>query len=353
MRRCRTKWNFADAWPRYTAHPEPIIQRNSVAMRNIEVSVILATRNRAETLDRTLASFSALNMAGAEAEFIVVDNGSDDDTSSVLKRWEQRLRLKSLHQPIPGKNRCLNKAVEHARGSLFVFTDDDIIADRNWLFELQSAARRWPSESIFAGGIDPRFPMGTPERVKTLRRYATVLFGAYDPADGESVVAKPPLGGNVAVRSSIFKKYSFDENIGPSCGMYAMGSETELLNRVRRQEGMNFVYVPTARVQHVIRVEQVEDDWMLRRASRAGRGMARAITTVRTRLFRVPWPVWLHLGRACVTKAITSRRDADAKFEACFEFEKLKGCVREFREMATKAVHDNASQRDPRDMSEG
>jgi len=51
-----------------------------------DISVIIATRNRAKSLSRTLDSFQdAAIPGGVRAEILVVDNASNDDTPAVAR----------------------------------------------------------------------------------------------------------------------------------------------------------------------------------------------------------------------------------------------------------------------------
>ena len=74
-----------------------------------------------------------------------------------------------------------------------------------------------------------------------------------------------------------------------------MGSETELLQRLLRA-GHKMRWTRSAAVEHIVRPEQLSDDWILGRATRQGRGMYRRdwyVTPVRPPLLfgRPRWAV--------------------------------------------------------------
>jgi len=80
----------------------------------------------------------------------------------------------------------------------------------------------------------------------------------------------------MAVRSNIFEiGYKFDENIGPNGANYAMGSETDLLLRLRHA-GFKAWHCKNAIVKHMIRSSQMDRRWILARAIRYGRGVYRS-----------------------------------------------------------------------------
>jgi glycosyltransferase involved in cell wall biosynthesis/L-amino acid N-acyltransferase YncA len=268
-----------------------------------DVTVTIATRNRADTLRATLDSLKRQKLAGLSWQVIVVDNGSSDDTADVLASAVQDLPLTTLSEPSPGKNRALNAAIDAARGDLLVFTDDDIVADPAWLQRLNAAATRWPDINIFGGLITPAFPAETPDWLKDPRfPHARWTWSTYAPRQDEGPTRETPLGPNVAFRRSVLDGVRWDESIGPQGTSFAMGSEVELLMRLARR-GELFVFVPDARVKHVLQPKQVSESYLKGRAFRCGRGNARLFSRHAPRypVLGVGVAVWIRLA-ALVTQ---------------------------------------------------
>ena len=67
------------------------------------------------------------NAAPLDAEIIIINNGSVDNTADTIKAWTRTsgLRAKFLSEPRAGKARALNCALRAAEGELLAFTDDD------------------------------------------------------------------------------------------------------------------------------------------------------------------------------------------------------------------------------------
>src|SRR5512142_2170521 len=217
----------------------------------MDCSILLATRDRAASLDRTLASIAAQVAPGVEWEVLVDDNGSTDATAAVLQRWATRVPLRSVTEPVPGKNRALNRALGLARGGLLLFTDDDVVALPGWIAAHAAAAARWPDHQIFGGCIQPRFPPDPP--AWALRSpFVSVLFAAYDPGGTEGPTAELPFGPNYSLRAACLDARGFDASVGPNGSEYPMGGETELLRRLARG-GARAIYVPDAKVEHIVR----------------------------------------------------------------------------------------------------
>src|SRR3954462_13260560 len=105
------------------------------------ISVVIATRNRADSLRRLLPRLQALSPALAW-ERVIADNGSTDETAAVLATAGNKVR--TVFEPKRGKSRALNRALGVARGELLVFPDDDVEPLAAWLDELAAAAQRHP-----------------------------------------------------------------------------------------------------------------------------------------------------------------------------------------------------------------
>lgn len=90
------------------------------------VSVVLPTRNRARLLDRAISS--VLRQSVGDLELIVVDDGSTDDTASVLAACQARDSRVRAIRPDPagrGASAARNAGIAAARGEFVAFLDDD------------------------------------------------------------------------------------------------------------------------------------------------------------------------------------------------------------------------------------
>ena len=87
------------------------------------ISVVIATRDRAALLERTLDALCGQLSPGCPFEILVVDNGSVDATSAVVAAAAHRSHVPVvyLREEKPGKSHALNTAVAHARGDLLAF----------------------------------------------------------------------------------------------------------------------------------------------------------------------------------------------------------------------------------------
>jgi glycosyltransferase involved in cell wall biosynthesis len=102
----------------------------------VEVSVIIPTYNRKYSLKKTLESLFNQNYPKGRYEIIVCDDGSTDRTEEMIKRLtkESPCSLKYFKQKkkrSPASAR--NLGISNSNGRIIGFTDDDCIAERNWI----------------------------------------------------------------------------------------------------------------------------------------------------------------------------------------------------------------------------
>ena len=114
-----------------------------------DMTVLIATRNRAASLTETLEGLAAADASGIEVGIRVVDNGTDGATRSVVEAFQPRLPVRYLYEPVAGKGAALNRALDEGRlGDLVAVVDDDMSLPRDWFKGVMAIARRWPQCSF-------------------------------------------------------------------------------------------------------------------------------------------------------------------------------------------------------------
>lgn len=89
------------------------------------VSVIIPTYNRAALLPRAIESIQAQTFS--DWEIILIDDGSTDDTPTVVQRYERELgdRFRAIRQENAGSSAARNCGIDRARGRFLAFLDSD------------------------------------------------------------------------------------------------------------------------------------------------------------------------------------------------------------------------------------
>lgn len=135
-----------------------------------DVSVVVATRDRAEPLRVLLDALAAQTLARERFEVIVADDGSRDETPELLARSgivDRSLR----HHDSRGPAAARNAGWRAARARLVAFTDDDCRPEPGWL-EAGLRAHRAAPGAVVQGRTRPE-PDGEPlldnPRARSLR----------------------------------------------------------------------------------------------------------------------------------------------------------------------------------------
>lgn len=111
------------------------------------ISVIIPTYNDAPTLGKCLDSVFAQTYPNLEV--IVVNDGSTDETSSVLEHYRDRIQV--IRQANQGRNPARMRGFTEARGEYLLFLDSDIEMIPEMLEKLYQALQETPSASFAYG----------------------------------------------------------------------------------------------------------------------------------------------------------------------------------------------------------
>lgn len=88
------------------------------------ISIILPVYNRQNYIERTVDS--VLNQSYKEWELIIVDDGSDDSTASLIEAYKtQSPRIKIFYQNHQSLPVAKNNGIKNSKGDLITFIDSD------------------------------------------------------------------------------------------------------------------------------------------------------------------------------------------------------------------------------------
>ena len=119
----------------------------------IKITVFTATYNRAHRLRDLYASLKAQNYDSFE--WLVVDDGSEDNTEALMKEWEMEavFPIHFVKQRNSGKHIAINHGMQMAQGEFFFIVDSDDVLRNNVLKRLEVRFRQIGKEnnSLLAG----------------------------------------------------------------------------------------------------------------------------------------------------------------------------------------------------------
>ena len=232
------------------------------------VSVVVPTRNRAALLLDALGSLVEQDYPADRYEILVVDDGSIDDTPSVVEALAQahsKPRLSLLRQPAKNQNAARNHGVSEAKGELIAFLDDDELAPANWLSGLVAGFMRHPDADVVGGPYRLRIEASTP---RVCERHWPGVDGIFGWGESETE-AENVAGGNMLIRRRAFiRTGKFNESLQ---GWY---DETDWMFR-HRGGGGQIVYLPSVPILHRRRAADMLLGKRLRKQHAMGRSEAR------------------------------------------------------------------------------
>lgn len=205
-----------------------------------EISVIVAVRNEAENLKSCLDSL--LVAAEGQAEIIVVNDSSIDATPTILKNYEDSIRVILGEGRGPGRAR--NKALGGLSRPFVAFTDGDVRVPADWLRQLAEGLSGQNHNVAAIGGGQAVFSDAGPSEVRVANFFSAVGFVS-DYVHGGSEVRKVkhnPTCNVLYSREALSTVQGFDETLWPC-------EDLELDIRLSRA-GRSFLFHPKAAVEH-------------------------------------------------------------------------------------------------------
>lgn len=115
-------------------------------------SVIICTFNRAKLLPRSLDSL--ILQSFKDFEVIIVDDGSTDNTFSVIKKYRDRLNIRYIFQTNMGLPEARNTGCFSAEGRYITFLDSDDEYKSNHLSHRNELLLQNPQVDLLHGGIE-------------------------------------------------------------------------------------------------------------------------------------------------------------------------------------------------------
>jgi len=177
--------------------------------KRLDLTVLIATRNRAESLREVLACFIRERSDDIRFEIVVVDNGGSDDTQAVVTSFSDTINIRYLLEDRPGKCHALNRALEEIEpGEIVAVLDDDMTLEHGWVRAVVEGCRRWPDYDIFSGRSTVTFPKEVTIPAWAHRiEFAGWAFSVVDTGTEDHAMPRGfyPSGNHFWVRSRVFE----------------------------------------------------------------------------------------------------------------------------------------------------
>jgi GT2 family glycosyltransferase len=213
-----------------------------------KVDVVIVNRNRADLLLAALRSVeAALEAAGAEAEILVVDNGSTDDSAERVSRELPSVRWIQLDANM-GFPAAVQAGIDRTSSEWVLLLNNDATLERD---AVRHIFAQLPEADVGTVAMQMRFA-ARPEMVNSAGIGVDVLGIAYDRFLGSSVdgpASKPAEVFGACGGAGLYRRAMLDE-IGGFDGRYFLYLDDADVAWRSRMAGWRALYYPRAVVWH-------------------------------------------------------------------------------------------------------
>jgi glycosyltransferase involved in cell wall biosynthesis len=276
---------------------------------SLTVSVIIPTKNRPGDLARTIETL--LQQTVQPLELIIVDQSPEPTFTRPIS-----IPLTCIHDPsLSGASVARNVAMDHARGDIWLFLDDDVLLEPQFIEEILKAYNTSVTgvSGIIMNYLTPPLKQRLWETVFQIGPFHDDRQGIYRDAvrlrDSSPIRVRQFTGGLMSFRAATARHYRFDSNLtGASpgedidfCARLPKGNILLLSPRARLIHNRS----PASRDStHWISVDAQVASYMHERHWKAGLwnnlcyewlnagyAIAAAVSSLKKRS-AVPWKVW-------------------------------------------------------------
>jgi glucosyl-dolichyl phosphate glucuronosyltransferase len=251
------------------------------------LSVIIPTRNRGHFLQDAIGSILDQSLPAEYYEIIIVDNGSSDDTKTVVESLKSKnsKKIRYVHESEPGLHNGRHRGVREAVGDILVFVDDDIIADPIWL-EMILKTFNDSDVALVGGKVLPKWEGEVPPWIDVFKNkteygwtigYLSLLdFGNAS----KEIPGKFVFGCNFSIRKDVLYECGgfHPDGMPDELIQYRGDGETALAVAIQAR-GYRIIYEPKAAIYHRVPFERLTIEYFCQRAF--NQGISESYTRIR------------------------------------------------------------------------
>jgi len=180
--------------------------------RKPKVTIGICVRNGASTVKETVKSIVAQDFPHDSMEIIFVDDGSQDNTLSIIQNHALDIDIptKVFHTSWKGLGRARNIVIDNATGEYILWVDADMMLSDDYVTKIVDFMDRNPKVGIAKG----RLTLEPSENVlATLETYSRAVSKMVD-FNSEKTLSKAIGTGGSIYRSAVIRQAGkFDENL--------------------------------------------------------------------------------------------------------------------------------------------
>lgn len=232
----------------------------------MQFSIIIATCGRPQRLATSLRCVeSAVTRFGGTHTVVVADNGPGYPAEQVADEFRRGSGIETIYlRTVPkSKSAALNAGIAAAASEWLAFTDDDTMADADWLtnaaaFLATTQLRACGGRVVAGEGRVPRPSWLRPGPAGVLPHGGAIV--EYDPLTSSGALGEGnavPFGANFFAHRDVFREHGrYDEELWDLCGNAAVGVEDGEVGVRFRRRGESIGYCREAVVVHALHGER-------------------------------------------------------------------------------------------------
>ena len=239
------------------------------------ISVIICTHNpRVDYLRRTLNSLSEQNYQNTLWDLLIVDSGCNTPLDEgFLQAQHPRLRIKVMREALAGLTRARVCGIQHTKGDLILFVDDDNVLSSNYISILAQYGLSHQDIGVFGPGkVLPEFEQQPNSSILPLLPSLVLRDISTSIRSNIFNDSATPYGAGMAVRRSVAEKFSEFINKNTTylqlgrTGTGLMGGEDLLFSYICVQLGLLKGLFTDMNLVHLIPAFRVQTKYLLRLA---------------------------------------------------------------------------------------
>jgi GT2 family glycosyltransferase len=216
------------------------------------VSAVMCTRNRGDKIATAVRSVLACDYPSFDVT--IIDQSTDDLSREAIEGLGvDESKLRYVHSSEPGLSRAYNNGIRRTAGEILVFTDDDCIAEPDWISNIVTAFESEPDGDLLYGQVIAYGQAESDTRLTpALQIEAPERLGK---GEGFKVWG---MGANFAARRRLFGRAGyFDEMLGGGGPLWS--SQDYDLEYRAYKAGSVILLRPEVQIRHDGRREA--EDW--------------------------------------------------------------------------------------------
>jgi glycosyltransferase involved in cell wall biosynthesis len=198
----------------------------------LNFSIIIPVYNRPNEIDELLESLTKQDFTDS-FEVLIVEDGSTEKSEDIVEKYKSQLDLKYYFKENNGAGASRNFGMEKATGNYFIILDSDVIAPKQYLFEVKKALEENYTDAF--GGPDAAHESFTAIQKAINYSMTAVLTTGGIRGKKKSVGKFQPRSFNFGLsqaafsRTKGFAKLKVGEDIDLTFRLWENGFETQLI----------------------------------------------------------------------------------------------------------------------------